>query len=424
MILERIPLAEGTELLTIRDARFHTARLSVTLFLPLSAETATAYALLPELLSHASAAYPDMTQLSRRLCALYGAGLSSSVASVGDCQMLTLTVSCIDNRFCLDGEDAVGACGELLADLLLCPHLAADGLFDETDFLQEKRCLCERIAAEVNDKGVYARHRLSALLGNGEGFGVPFFGDAEKAAALTRKTATDAWHDALRLARIQFFYTAADDGPGVAALLKKRFLHVKRQPCALSTVPLAVDAVRRGEERMAVEQAKLVMGFSVGAHEPHKADIAAARLTATLFGGSEHSLLFRHVREEMSLCYYCSATLNRVKGMITVHSGVDAADVGRAEKEILRQLARMQAGDFSDDMLEAARRRLVGSLRENEDLQSSLFSWYRAQALYPPFVTPAEAIRDIEKVTREQVVAMANTVRLCGVFTLLPEETA
>ena len=110
--------------------------------------------------------------------------------------------------------------------------------------------------------------------------------------------------------------------------------------------------------------------------------------------------------------------------MITVHSGVDAADVGRAEKEILRQLACMQAGDFSDDMLEAARRRLVGSLRENEDLQSSLFSWYRAQALYPPFVTPAEAIRDIEKVTREQVVAMANTVRLRGVFTLLPEETA
>ena len=108
--------------------------------------------------------------------------------------------------------------------------------------------------------------------------------------------------------------------------------------------------------------------------------------------------------------------------MITVRSGVDAADVGRAEKEILRQLARMQAGEFSDDTLAAARRRLIGSLRENEDLQSSLFSWYRAQTLYPPFVTPAEAIRDIERVTREQVIDMANTVRLCGVFTLLPEE--
>lgn len=422
MILERISVADGAELLTIRDARFHTARLSVTLFLPLSPETATENAIVPELLSHAGKAYPDMTALSRRLCALYGAELSSSVASVGDCQMLTLTVSCIDNRFALGGEDTVGACGELLADLLLCPHLAADGLFDETDFLQEKRCLCERIAAEVNDKSVYARHRLEALLCDGNGFGVPFFGDGERAAALTREAATNAWRRALREAHIQFFYTAADDGAAVAALLKKRFADIKRQPCTLLTVPLAVDTVRRGEEHMAVGQAKLTMGFSIDAHEPDKARIAAARLTATLFGGCEHSLLFRHVREEMSLCYDCSAAFNRVKGMITVRSGVDAADAGRAEKEILRQLARMQAGEFSDDTLAAARRRLIGSLRENEDLQASLFSWYRAQALYPPFVTPAEAIRDIERVTREQVIDMANTVRLCGVFTLLPEE--
>ena len=39
-----------------------------------------------------------------------------------------------------------------------------------------------------------------------------------------------------------------------------------------------------------------------------------------------------------------------------------------------------------------------------------------------PLSPPAEAIADIEKVTAAEVVDMANTVKLCGVFTLLPEE--
>ena len=98
-------LAEDVRFLALQDERFKTARLTISLFVPLKEETAALYALMPELLSHATARLPDMIAVHRELSRLYGATVSSGVQRLGDHQVLSLGVSCIRNEFALQGED-------------------------------------------------------------------------------------------------------------------------------------------------------------------------------------------------------------------------------------------------------------------------------------------------------------------------------
>ena len=96
---------------------------------------------------------------------------------------------------------------------------------------------------------------------------------------------------------------------------------------------------------MDIAQGKLCLGFS---SDIYGDDETAASLTVMcdIFGGGPYSKLFNNVREKMSLCYYCSASPVKVKGLITVASGVEAANAEKAQAEILNQLDAMSAANL------------------------------------------------------------------------------
>lgn len=422
-MLQKQMLADGVSFLSIRDNRFKTLKLSVGIFLPLREETVTANAILADLLTRATAKSPNMIAMNRRLSRLYGASLSSSVQKLGDHQVLSFSISCIQNRFCLHGEDVAAECATLMLEMLFKPHLSADGLFDAGDVEQEKRCLAERIAAAVNDKRTYARMREEALCAGGEPYGLFPFGTVPAAQALTREEITDAWKQLLETAVFQWVYVSDDSGEQVANNVRAAFAQQARAPHAGETITTfdPSSAPRRAIERMQVNQAKLSMGFRLQAHEPDTNAVMTARLLSALFGGSPTSLLFRNVREKMSLCYYCSSAFERTKGVLTVDSGVDVQNLEIAEQEILHQLDNIRNNAFSDEELEQARRYLTYRMQEYENLQGNLVGWYLGQTLLDTVMDPETAVQKIRAVSREDIVALAKTVTLVSVFTVMPE---
>ena len=76
-------LADGVELAVNQTDKFKTGLLGVTLTIPLSADTATAGALIPEVLGRGSRRYPDMEKISAAADALYGASLGPAVRQRG-----------------------------------------------------------------------------------------------------------------------------------------------------------------------------------------------------------------------------------------------------------------------------------------------------------------------------------------------------
>ncbi len=401
----------GVHSLLIPDERFKTSQLTVALLMPLNKETVEEYALLPRLLIRGCAAYPDFTALNQRLNQLYGATVTGDVARIGETQALILTAECTSDRYAINGEQLTAACAELLSEMLFRPALE-NSVFRTEDVETERRCLAEEVRAEINEKRWYARRQAERLLCPDEAYGIGRYGDATVIESLTPETVTAAWKRVLRSASVQLILQSDRALPQIEEALCREFAAVcGREPitCHTDTVT-CLPEFRRQAERMEVGQSKLVLGFRAGCAEP-EAGVNATRLMNALLGGTATSLLFKNVREKLSLCYYCSSVYDRIKGVLFVQSGVDEANAERAETEILAQLEAIRRGEFADEELEAARRSIVQSFEAVNDSQSARTAWYVSQAALKQPATPEKTREAIEAVTRAEVIAAAERVR-------------
>jgi predicted Zn-dependent peptidase len=249
-------------------------------------------------------------------------------------------------------------------------------------------------------------------------------GTEETVKALTPVTAAAARERMLTEARIHWLYQSTDPTDTLEAELKARFATLPyRRPAVLhvdDTFSLKETALT---ERMALQQAKLVLGFRVAAAEPAGA-VEAAQLMTTLWGGCVTSLLFVHVREELSLCYYCAASYDRYQGTLLVDSGVQEENAERTKTEVLKQLDAIREGNFSDEELEAARRALIQRVVSAADNPEALESYYIGQTVYDTYLTPDEKVSRILAVTKEDVCRAARLTHFDATYLLAPEEEA
>ena len=94
-------LGSGLELCYHKTTQFKTSVVTLNLITPLD-DKASHKALLVHLLARTNKDYPTITQMNRKLASLYGAVISPTVHKIGESQVLSLSLVCIDDRFALD----------------------------------------------------------------------------------------------------------------------------------------------------------------------------------------------------------------------------------------------------------------------------------------------------------------------------------
>lgn len=401
--------------------QFKTARISAHLILPLiSPELAAQRAIIPNVVSRATRAYPDYTEFGKRLQELYGASVHAGVSRIGDNQILTLAASGIANRYAFGGEDIQNALAEILESIVFDPLTDADGLFPEDGFKQEKRQLIETIDSEFNEKRIYAKNRCVEIMFSGEAAGVPRFGTRDTLKAATREEVKKAWQEAVQHAQICQFAI----GDGADSRYAERFaekLGVRETWSFASNPHPAPQDVKRVTEEMQLAQSKLVMGMQVGTEKEER---LTGKLMAAIFGGTASSKLFLNVREKQSLCYYCSARHDTPKNVIFVESGVETANLERAEEAVLAELSAMQRGEISDEEILHAKLAMCNSYNAVADSAASIETWYLSGMLQEDPRAPEEFAERLMGITKEQIVAAANSVKLDTVYQLRGESAA
>ena len=99
-------------------------------------------------------------------------------------------------------------------------------------------------------------------------------------------------------------------------------------------------------------------------------------------------------------------------------AGCGRADLPAVEEEILRQLAELAAGRFSQAELETARTGLLSDLRLLCDSPGRLDEFYTGRAAAGVSQTPAGLAAALRAVTAEDICAAARGVRPDTVYTL------
>lgn len=407
----------GLRICSYKTNRFKTGRLSFHFLLPLPGD-ASAYSILPYLLTKSCREYPTYLDLNKRLADLYGAYLGASVTKMGDNLALRITMTTMDNRFTFHGENLLLQCAELLCKCIFAPN-AENGAFAETEVAREKRLMLERIQTREDDKRSYALDQAVRIMCAEERYKTDPLGTPEGIAALTPESIYAAWQQAVETATFQLDIVGDTDPAPVADLVQQYTKGIHRTPCGVTPTELIqqVSEVKRVTEQQPVMQSKLVMCFRTDMKDPDK-EYAKYRVMTDLFGGNTYSRLFMNVREKQSLCYYCSARFYSQKGIVVVQSGIEAEKAEQAVSEIKKQLQEMADGFVSAEDLEKSHKALRDSFQSVEDAPEDIDGWYFSELLDDPFQTPSELVQQFTSVTTEEVIAAAKTLQLDTVFLL------
>ncbi len=410
-------ICDGVSFGNIKDDRFKRGRINATLIVPLDKKTAAANALLSCVLTRSCKKYPDFTSLNRKLDELYGAALYPSVSKYGDFQTVTLSVSGLDDRYALDGKSISSEITELLCSILFEPNIT-NGHFLEEDFQQEKRQLIENIDAEFNDKRSYAIRRCIEIMCRDELFSISRFGSREDVAALTQENIYKAWKSLLDNARAELCMLGSTPYEKALEGFKKYFDGKPRKMTGSTKIISDVGEVKRIVETEEIVQSKLVMGFR-SAYPKTVRERIANTLMSMILGGTPTSKLFQNVREKQSLCYYCSSNVNNNKGIMLIDSGVETDNIEKTESAVMEQITALVHGNVTDEELLSAKKALKNLYISTMDSLSAMHAWYMGSVLSSLVASPLEEAEIVDDITKEEVVELANKIKLDTVFSLI-----
>ena len=354
---------------------------------------------------------------------LYGATVSGRVSKAGSYQIITLTITHVDDRYTLNGESLAEECARLLADIVTRPAIE-NGRFDPEAVATEKNSLADTIAAEVNDKRSYAVTRCTELLFEGEPLAVKQYGYAEDVDAITPESAAACFETMLSTAAVEITMIGPSAGDSITGIFQEAFRqameHRNRQPITpdFDMEQKTPAEVRRVTEEMDLTQGKMVMGFSLRPTEDKRA-LAVSRIATAIYGSSPFSKLFMNVREKLSLCYYCASRTMASYGYMLVDCGIESVNQEKAEAEILHQLDEVCAGNFTEDEMENARLAVINSLRSVTDSLSAMSSWLLNEILQGgSSADPTDEIALTQAVTAEEVREYMQSAKLSVVYLL------
>ena len=362
---------------------------------------------------------------SAALDELYGGAIEPAVRKRGETQCLGFVASFLDDAYALKGEKILEPAADLLGELLLNPYTQS-GVFASDYTAGEKANLIDRIRAQINDKRTYATQRLAQEMCKYEAFGVDKLGDESRVSAITPESLWERYQTLLREAQVEVYYCGSASPDRVAEALKGA---LDRLPVNENRVdPECSVRVSAGpepivvEEEMDVSQGKLTMGFRTGGLTCWEEEFPALFLCVAVFGGTTLSKLFMNVREKLSLCYYASATLEKMKGLVLVSSGIEFDKYQTAKDEILAQLEAVRQGEIEDWELEGSRRTLIGACQATLDDQGRQEEYWMGQTAAGLELAPEEFAAQLEAVTREQVSAAARKLELDTIYFLKGKE--
>lgn len=416
-ILKREQIGSNVFFNTVNDSRFKTMKMSISAYLPLKKETASQNALLCDILTRSCKEYNTLAILEKKLLSLYGASLSSHVKKEGDLQVLTISVSGLDDRYVFDDTKISSELAEILCKIIFEPNIG-NNEFTDRDFKQSLRQLLDTIDSEFNEKRIYAVSRCVEIMNANSPAGISRLGDKESAEKATSEDLYFAWQNLLKSARFEIMYVGDGDSISALNIFKNKFETIERTPEKLATEIFKSDGkVKEVIEEMELSQSKLVMGFETGV-SANKDNYYTMMLLSAILGGTPSAKLFVNVREKQSLCYYCISRFYRRKGYIIVESGVEGANLEKAKSAILNEVDELVKGNITDFEIESAKLAMINGYKSITDTVSGIETWYLTRILDDKVDTPEETAEKINAVTKEQLLELAKNIKLDTVYML------
>lgn len=413
---------DGITFHLIPNKKFKTINIVMKCKSILDRETITKRALLPFVLEQGTKNYPTEKALMIKLDELYGAVLSISGMKKGNSHILHFHLEIANQRYIENESTMMEEALQLFKEIIFEPNLDTKG-FKEEIVTREKATLKSKIQSIYDDKVSFANQRLIDHMCADEKYRIHTNGYEEDLASTTGENLATYYDTVLTLDEMDLYVLGDIDTEQIETQLSDVFERKKQESSGLAKeedVTSKRTDVQAIVETQPIQQAKLHLGYRTNCTFQDK-EYAALQVFNGLYGGFPNSKIFLNVREKHSLAYYAASRIESHKGLLLVFSGIEVTDNEKAQKIISEQFADMQAGNFTEQDIEETKGLIISELKETLDNPYGLIELLYQQVVGNKAMTPDELIKDIQKVSKADVVQVAKKIELDTVYLLTNE---
>lgn len=413
----------GIKLHTIKTEKFKTNLISVFLSMPITRENVTQNALISAILRRGSMNMPTLLEISKTLEEMYGASFDNGIDKTVDNQILKFYIETInDNYIPYNGENMLKTSIEKLLEIVFNP-LIKDGGFNEDYVKQEKENIKRIIKGKTDNKAMYATERCIEEMYKNEPFGLYKYGYIEDLENIDAKNLYKYYKKMISTCKIDIFISGNVDEQ-TAEILKENE-NIKKLQERKPKTTFEVSKKEKVEEKEIIEQMDVTQGKIVIGMDLTLEDIKQkydAIVYNAILGGTANSKMFQEVREKASLAYSAGSTYLRYKGNIFIKCGIEIKNYKKALEIIRKQLKDMQNGIFTDEDIENAKKSIISGIRSIDDEQDTEITYFFGQELTNEKISTEEYIKNIEKVAKDDIIKIANSLQINTIYFLKNKE--
>lgn len=417
-------IKKGIKIHLIKTEKFKTNLIAIFLTTPITRENVTKDALLSAVLRRGSKNMPTSMQISKELEEMYGAGFDNGIDKTGDNHILKFYIETINDKFIpQQNENMLKISIEKLLEITFNP-LLEDDKFNEEYLKQEKENIKRIIEGKTDNKARYAFDRCIEEMYKDEPYGLYKYGYIEDLEKIDSKMLYEYYKKILSECKIDIFISGNIDENAIKLVEENENIKKLQERNANYKINIIEEKSDSKEkeiiEEMDVTQGKLVIGLDLRLKNEEEKYIAL--IYNAILGGTANSKMFQEVREKASLAYTAGSSYLRHKNNIFIKCGIEIKNYKKALEIIKKQIDDMKNGVFSQEDIDNAKKGIISTIKSIDDEQDTGITYFFGQELINNKITLEEYIKKIEEISKEDIVKIANAIKINTIYFLKNKE--
>nr|WP_263313463.1 pitrilysin family protein [Mammaliicoccus sp. Marseille-Q6498] len=417
---EHIQLASN-DVYVIPTRKFKTTTIVFKFVAPLDRSTITSRSILSKLLTRVTNQYQTDKEMNKVLADLYGAHLFSYVNKQGNNHIMTIGIEIVNERYLQSTLPLFEEALKLLHEVIFNPYIENEK-FTEKYTKQEKSLLKKKLTAIEDNKSQRAFLQFMNHMFENEPYKYLASGQLEDIESVTAESLYHTYQDLIHENAISTYIIGNVDLNNVKELCKQYFSFENNGHLEIETSTIRnIDEVKEIIDYTEIDQAKLNMGYRFPVTF-HSKEYYSFLVLNMLLGGDASSILFSEVREKQSLAYSIHSQIDARNGFLYILGGISKDKVQVAKDTILNIYKDLEQGNFDDQKLVLAKKVLISNAREMFDKQRQMIDLLHTHARYQSVYNYDEWIKEIEAITKEDIMNISQLGQLDTIYILTEGE--
>ena len=401
----------------IKDKKFKTVGVKIIFYNDFNETNSTSYTLLTRLMTSLTKKYNTNEKMQKITGYLYGTGISMSSSGLYKTRSTNISMNFINPKYILNDNNLYDDCFDFLNEFLFRPNVK-NKAFDEKMFDEEKRILKNDIINSFNNKKTYALRQAINHMCKDEIAKVSSFGSLEEIDKITPKSLYDTYLDLISNSKkYVFIYGDVEDSIiDKLSFLKKMESQDHYLDFDLKEDKL-VEEVREIKEDGNVNQAALVMGYRTYTNI-FSPDFRAYQIFDMMLAGSAISTLHQVIREKHNLCYSIYTSNFHYNKIMFIRAGIDKNNYEKTVKLIKEELEKYKNGIIDTELLNIVKQDAINQYIDITDYPNELINLRLRKDVLNLENDPEMIMQEIKNVTKEDIVKIANKIKLDTIYML------